>query len=66
MRAWVGKSIVVIGTLHSIFAVVVFHDIFTVMTSERLFNTVQLNSQPNREAAFWFLLTALLSTASHL
>ncbi|MBW2075790.1 MAG: hypothetical protein JRI58_13785 [Deltaproteobacteria bacterium] len=57
MKAWIGKSIVAIGILHSIVGFVVFYDILSLLISERLFNTVTLNRQPDREAAFWFLFT---------
>lgn len=57
MKAWIGKSIVVIGILHSIVGFVVFHKILSILASEFLFNTISLNSQPDRESAFWFFFT---------
>jgi hypothetical protein len=55
MIAWIGKSLVGIGVIHSLFGFVVFRGIINVLVSEGLFNTV--NNQPEREQAFWFLFT---------
>lgn len=55
MKTWIGKSIVVIGIIHTVFGLVVFRGIFETLFSEGLFNTV--NQQPDREAAFWFLFS---------
>jgi hypothetical protein len=53
MKAWIGKSVLVIGILHSIFGFVVFRGILGDLVGEGLFNTVDI--QPDRNAAFWFL-----------
>ncbi len=57
MKTWTGKSIVIIGILHSIVGLTVFRDIFFILFSERLFNTISLKSVPQRGEAFWFLYT---------
>jgi hypothetical protein len=53
MKAWIGKSLLVIGALHSIFGFVVFRGVLGDLVREGLFNTV--NIQADRNAAFWFL-----------
>jgi len=55
MRAWIGKSIVAIGIVHSIFGLGMGHAILADMVREGLFNTVV--AQFDRNAAFWFLYT---------
>jgi hypothetical protein len=55
MKAWIGKSLIGIGIIHSLFGFAVFSAIISVLISEGLFNTV--NSQPDRERVFWFLFT---------
>lgn len=58
MKAWIGKSVIAIGLIHSGFGLVVFRDILAVVAAEGLLNTV--NGQPDRERAFWFLFTGLV------
>ena len=55
MKAWIGKSIVAIGVIHSIFGFVAFRSTIGTLLGEGLFNTV--NQQSDREAVFWFLVT---------
>lgn len=55
MKIWIGRAILVIGLLHSLFGFVAFRGILAEIWSELLFNTV--DRQPDREAAFWFLIT---------
>lgn len=57
MKAWTGKSIIIIGILHSIVGVAAFHDILILLFNERLFNTISLKTAPQRGEAFWFLFT---------
>lgn len=52
MKAWIGKSIIVIGILHSILGFLVFYDVIYTLINEHLFNTIMLARQPDREAAF--------------
>lgn len=58
MRAWIGKSVISIGLIHSIFGFVVFRQVVGVLAGEGLLNTV--NGQPDRERAFWFLFTGFV------
>ena len=53
MKVWIGKSLIVIGTIHNIVGVMIGWEIFGQMISEGLFNTVVM--QNDRHAAFWFL-----------
>lgn len=57
MKIWIGKSVIVIGILHTVVGIIVFYNVLFLLISERLFNTITLNQQPNREATFWFLIT---------
>lgn len=56
-RPWIGKSFLIIGILHSIIGLIIFHDSLGGMFRDHLMNTVTLNGDPRRLAAFWFLLT---------
>ncbi len=53
MKAWIGKSLLVIGLLHSIFGFVVFRGVLGDLVRDGLFNTIDM--QADRNAAFWFL-----------
>lgn len=53
MRAWIGKSLIVIGIIHTLFGLGMGYPIFAEMAREGLFNTVV--EQFDRNAAFWFL-----------
>jgi hypothetical protein len=55
MRIWIGKSLIIIGIIHSIFGFIVFHNIIADLVREMLFNSI--NSQLDRNTAFWFLFT---------
>jgi hypothetical protein len=57
MKYWVGKSMVVIGILHTFLGSARFHGILDQMLKEGLFNTVR--RQPDRFGAFWFLFAGL-------
>ncbi len=60
MKSWVGRSILVIGMLHTLVGVVAFHEALFSILREGLFNTIPLNQQPEREAAFWFLFAGFV------
>ena len=55
MRNWIGKSLMVIGIIHSIFGFIVFHNIIADLIREMLFNSI--DRQLDRNTAFWFLFT---------
>ena len=52
MKNWVGKSIITIGIIHTIFGFVVFNSTVIEIFREGLLNTV--NGQAMREWVFWF------------
>ena len=58
MRVWIGKSIVIIGVIHSIFGFVFFRSTIAELFGDGLINTV--NGQPMREAVFWFIFAGFL------
>ncbi len=55
MKAWIGKALIGIGVAHSIGGFAWFWPILGVLVDEGLFNTIVVNGNPEREAAFWFL-----------
>jgi hypothetical protein len=59
MRSWIGKSVVFIGVVHSVFGFVVFRSTLGELVGEGLVNTV--NGQPEREFAFWFLFFGFMA-----
>ena len=40
MKAWIGKSVLIIGILHSVFGFIVFRDILAELGRELFLNTV--------------------------
>jgi len=56
--AWIGKCLIAVGVIHSLFGFVFMRGTLAVLWSEQLWNTV--NGQPRREAVFWFLITGAL------
>ncbi|MGQ0542908.1 MAG: DUF6463 family protein [Blastocatellia bacterium] len=59
MRSWIGKSVIFIGIVHSVFGFVVFRSTLADLVNEGLVNTV--NGQPEREFAFWFLFFGFMA-----
>ena len=60
MKAWIGKTLVGIGLLHTVFGVVRFgfrQAVLGDMLREGLFNTIRSSvDDPLRAAAFWFFV----------
>ena len=56
--AWIGKCLIAVGVVHSLFGVLFMKGTLAILWSEQLWNTV--NGQPRREAVFWFLMTGAL------
>ena len=56
MRPWIGKSLLIIGIIHSVFGFITFRNIIAELVREMLFNSIKYN-QIDRHAAFWFLFT---------
>lgn len=59
MHAWIGKAIIFIGIVHSVFGFVVFRSTLAELVREGLVNTV--NGQPDREFAFWFVFFGFMA-----
>lgn len=57
MRAWIGKSILLIAAIHTIFGFIVFRPIIADLFTNGVFNTV--NGQLDRESVFWFIMSGL-------
>ena len=58
MRHWIGKSLIGIGIIHTIFAAVFIAPKMGDILSEGIFNTI--NGQPPREAFLWFVMSGFL------
>lgn len=59
MQTWIGKSIMIIGAIHSAFGFVIFRSTLAEIFRDGLVNTV--NGQPMREVAFWFIVFGFLA-----
>ncbi len=55
MKAWIGKTLIGIGVVHSVGGFMFFRPTLGVLLNEGLFNTITVGGDPAREAAFWFL-----------
>ena len=58
MKAWLGKSFVLIGAAHTVVGLVAGHTVLAQMAREGLINTVVM--QYDRNAVFWFLFTGFV------
>lgn len=58
MKTWIGKTIIIVGVIHSVFGFAVFNSTMAEIVSEGLINTV--NGQPMREFVFWFISFGIL------
>lgn len=58
MKNWIGKSIIIIGVIHTGLGLVFFRDIVSQWIREGLFNTV--NQQIEREGVYWFLFFGII------
>lgn len=57
MTRWIGRSFIIIGILHSVVGFIAYREILIQILGEHLVNTISVSSEPDREAAFWFLIT---------
>ena len=57
--AWIGKTIFLIGVVHSLFGFVALRSTLAVLWNEGLINTV--NGQPEREFVFWFMAFGIMA-----
>jgi len=51
-KNWIGKSLIIIGIIHSLFCLFLIVPQMGELLDECLFNTI--NGQPKREAFLWF------------
>lgn len=52
MQPWIGKAIFAVGGLHTLFGIIMMHETLSILVSEKLLDTVNVNGQPGREAVF--------------
>ena len=57
-KSWVGRALIAVGVIHTLFGLVGFRSTLGQLVSEGLWNTV--HGQPVREYAFWFIVTGLM------
>lgn len=57
MKAWIGKSLLIIGIGHSLLGSIVFRSAYASILKENLVNTITLNGNSSKEEAFWFLIS---------
>ena len=57
-RPWVGRALMAVGVIHTLFGLFGFRRTFGELLAEGLWNTV--NGQLKREFAFWFVLCGLV------
>ena len=66
-KIWIGRCLIGVAILHTLFAIVVFNKIFLTIMQHGVFNAV--GSDPMTAAAVWFLLfgavLALMGMAIH-
>ena len=55
MKIWIGKSLIIIGLIHTVFGCIVYKGVISKLANEMLFNTI--NRLPERLSAFWFLFS---------
>ncbi|PSL46506.1 hypothetical protein CLV51_103486 [Chitinophaga niastensis] len=55
---WIGKTLIGIAIIHTMFGLVVFRDILGQLYHDGLLNTIKVES--DRNAAFWFLFTGFV------
>lgn len=58
MNTWIGKAVVFISVIHTIYGLVVFRSAVTKIAAEGFFNAV--SGYQEREIAFWFLFFGFL------
>jgi len=59
MKRWIGRFLVAVGFIHTLFGVIVFKSTLAILFHEGFFNTV--NGQSDRELAFWFISFGVLA-----
>lgn len=57
LKKWIGKTLIIIGIVHSCFGLVVFRGGLAQIVHNNFLGTISLNSNAEKETAFWFLMT---------
>lgn len=60
VKVWVGRSILFIAVIHTVFGLIAFRDIAGSIVREGVFNTVQLDVSSHRNIGFWFFVSEAL------
>ena len=60
MRAWIGKSLIIIGVIHNVGGIALYDAILGTLVSERIFNTITIFEGYDRQSAFWFLFAGFM------
>jgi hypothetical protein len=60
MKAWIGKTLFLIGIVHTIVGIAFYKAILGSMVDEGLFGTISISGDYDRDAAFWFLFAGFM------
>ena len=60
VKVWVGRSILFIAVIHTVFGLIAFRDVAGPVVREGGFNTIQLDVSSHRNVGFWFFTSGLL------
>ncbi len=61
MRIWIGRSILLIAVIHTVFGIVFLGDAVALVLRGGVFNTVTLVPPTATGTAFWFFVTGFLA-----
>lgn len=54
------KALIGIAIAHSMVGIILYRPILNILVKDRVFNTIVLGGNPNRESAFWFLYAGFM------
>lgn len=57
VKVWVGRSILFIAVVHTVFGLIAFRDVAGPIVRDGVFNTVQLDVSSHRNIGFWFFVS---------
>ena len=57
MKAWIGKTLIVIAIGHTVVGLIAFAPALKSLIKAGVINSIVVGQNPDREAAFWFLFT---------
>jgi len=61
VRVWIGRSILVVGTIHTLLGIVFLRGAFAQVLSNGVFGAVTLTVQSSMATAFWFFVSGALA-----